>query len=157
MDNKFKINNINIKGFKSIDSEGQNIPIDDINILLGANGVGNELFISQEEIDFSDGAHLFGQRRISVNNASLESNIFLKTIIDSNFPIKSVNFLDNFRSFQFNDTSKESKIRSSVYIQDSKALHSDGGNLAAFLYVMKKHSESEKYYQSGKRRRKERI
>lgn len=214
MNDKFKINNINIKGFKSIDSEGQNIPIGNINILLGANGVGksnlisffemlkaitsgkfqnyvisnggadnllhygnkktrkisfkidfsensltrnynsellfkvgNELFISQEEIDFSDGAPIHGKSRISVNNAALESGIFLKKVNEYNLPIKSVNFLDSFRPFQFSDTSKESKIRSSVYIQDYKELHSDGGNLSAFLYVMKNHIESEKYYQ----------
>jgi len=48
--------------------------------------------------------------------------------------------------FQFHDTSKESKIRNSGYINDNEYLRSGGGNLAAFLYAIKKQKDGEKYY-----------
>ncbi len=41
-----KLTNIQLKGFKSIDEEGQDIPIQDITILLGANGSGKSNLIS---------------------------------------------------------------------------------------------------------------
>lgn len=41
-----KLTNIQLKGFKSIDMEGQDIPIQDITILLGANGSGKSNLIS---------------------------------------------------------------------------------------------------------------
>lgn len=41
-----KLTNINLKGYKSIDLEGQDIPIGDITILLGANGSGKSNLIS---------------------------------------------------------------------------------------------------------------
>lgn len=44
--NTLKLTNIQLKGFKSIDEEGQDIPIQDITILLGANGSGKSNLIS---------------------------------------------------------------------------------------------------------------
>ncbi len=55
--------------------------------------------------------------------------------------------LKNIHVFQFHDTSKESRIRNNVYINDNTFLRSDGGNLAAILYAMKNNSEHEKYYE----------
>ncbi|OQX72161.1 MAG: hypothetical protein B6D61_14905 [Bacteroidetes bacterium 4484_249] len=43
---RLKLKNIEIKGFKSINTKGQNIPIGDITILLGANGSGKSNLIS---------------------------------------------------------------------------------------------------------------
>jgi predicted ATPase len=39
--------------------------------------------------------------------------------------------------YQFHDTTRDAKIRKSCYASDSSYLHSDGGNLAAFLYMLK--------------------
>jgi len=44
--NKLKLRNIELKGFKSINAKGQNIPIGDITILLGANGSGKSNLVS---------------------------------------------------------------------------------------------------------------
>lgn len=41
-----KLTNINLKGYKSINLDGQDIPIGDITILLGANGSGKSNLIS---------------------------------------------------------------------------------------------------------------
>jgi predicted ATPase len=53
--------------------------------------------------------------------------------------------LRNCRVFQFHDTSKEAKVRNSGYVHDNRFLHSDGGNLAAFLYFLRD-TEHNKYY-----------
>jgi predicted ATPase len=37
-------------------------------------------------------------------------------------------------TYHFHDTSPESPIRTSAYVEDNQFLHSEGGNLAAFLY-----------------------
>lgn len=43
---KLKLTNINLRGYKSIDLRGQDIPFGDITILLGANGSGKSNLIS---------------------------------------------------------------------------------------------------------------
>jgi predicted ATPase len=42
--------------------------------------------------------------------------------------------LRSCRTYQFHDTSANANIRKSCYIDDSKYLRADGGNLASFLY-----------------------
>jgi len=46
MAENLKLKNIEISGYKSIDSEGQSIDIGDITVLIGANGAGKSNFIS---------------------------------------------------------------------------------------------------------------
>lgn len=44
---RLKLNNIELKGYKSINNEGQTLPInDDITVLIGANGVGKSNLVS---------------------------------------------------------------------------------------------------------------
>lgn len=43
---RLKLTNIHLNGFKSIDSGGQDIPLGDITILLGANGAGKSNLLS---------------------------------------------------------------------------------------------------------------
>ena len=45
-DNNLKLDSINLKGFKSIDNAGVDIPFGEITVLLGANGVGKSNLIS---------------------------------------------------------------------------------------------------------------
>jgi predicted ATPase len=45
------------------------------------------------------------------------------------------------RCYQFHDTSAMANIRSSAYIENNKYLHSDGGNLAAYLYMLRNKSD----------------
>jgi predicted ATPase len=49
--------------------------------------------------------------------------------------------LGSFRAFQFHDTSKESRIRQSGYLDDNRRLQRDAGNLAAFLYRLQQTKE----------------
>lgn len=54
--------------------------------------------------------------------------------------------LKSIQVFQFHDTSRESQIRNSCYINDNDFLRSNGGNLAAVLYALKNKPASENYY-----------
>ena len=45
-DNRMKLKSLNLKGFKSIDSEGQSITFGDITVFLGANGAGKSNIVS---------------------------------------------------------------------------------------------------------------
>ena len=57
-----------------------------------------------------------------------------------------VDFLLRCHLYHFADTSENARIRSSILIDDSAVLRSDGGNLAAFLYALKSRAEMEPYY-----------
>ena len=45
--------------------------------------------------------------------------------------------LEQCRVFQFHDTSPSSRVRTTAYIENNRCLMSDGGNLAAFLYMLR--------------------
>lgn len=212
--NRLKLKNIFLQGYKSISSEGQNIPIDDITIFLGANGAGKSNLISffqmlnfittgaiqkyigqsgtsdsllyfgskkttrlVAEITFSDHqsidkykfilSHAAGDTlifneetitwqksnspepfQISLDPGLKESGLFEYCKNKNSKAAQIVfNLLKNCQVFQFHDTSKEAKIRNSGYIDDADFLRSNGGNLAAFLYSIKKQTNGEQYYQ----------
>lgn len=46
METKLKLNTIRLTGFKSINTDGQEVPIKDITILVGANGAGKSNLVS---------------------------------------------------------------------------------------------------------------
>ena len=54
--------------------------------------------------------------------------------------------LNQCRVFQFHDTSENARIRKAGYIEDNRNLRLDGGNLAAFLYMLKETKAD--YYRS---------
>lgn len=49
--------------------------------------------------------------------------------------------------YQFHDTSESSRVRSRIYVDDAKSLHRDGGNLAAFLKMLREHKSWNRYYE----------
>lgn len=52
-------------------------------------------------------------------------------------------YLESFKIFHFHDTSQTAKIKSDSEIKDNSFLREDGGNLAAFLYLLQeKHPEA---------------
>jgi predicted ATPase len=54
--------------------------------------------------------------------------------------------LAGIRAYQFHDTSDTAKIKSNGYIDDSRYLRSDAGNLAAFLLAILDDPDNQKYY-----------
>ncbi len=55
--------------------------------------------------------------------------------------------LEKLKVFHFNDTSISSRIRSSTNLADGRYLRADVGNLAGFLYRLKKSEAEYAYYQ----------
>lgn len=56
-------------------------------------------------------------------------------------------FLSGCRVFQFHDTSATAKIRGAAYIDDSRFLRSDAGNLGPFLRGLKIGKPGKRYYE----------
>ncbi len=54
--------------------------------------------------------------------------------------------LSGIRTYQFHDTSDTAKIKDRGYVDDARYLRSDGGNLAAFLKMMKESQQYRQYY-----------
>ncbi len=206
-----KLQNIYIKGFKSIDNDiGQNIPLGDVTVLLGANGSGksnvvsffkmlnymmtgalkryvdqqgasrllfygpkqteiisfelkfedddafdtynarlsrglpDRLIVSGEKVTFQKkGGHLTPQEYFleSTNNESGLRD-------DTNKTSKVLySLLSGIRTYQFHDTSETAKIKDRGYADDAQYLRHDAGNLAAFLKMLRKTVEFEKYYE----------
>ncbi len=69
-----------------------------------------------------------------------------KAFLDEKIRKELYDFLSNISICQFNDTSDTSKIKDRSYVDDAKSLHHDGGNLAAFLKMLKGHATYDKYY-----------
>jgi predicted ATPase len=55
-------------------------------------------------------------------------------------------FFSGCRFFQFHDTSDTAHIRNNSYIERNKYLYSDAGNLPAYLYMLKNHSDKYRAY-----------
>jgi len=55
-------------------------------------------------------------------------------------------YLAKVGNYQFHDTSENSRIRTRVYVDDAQNLHRDGGNLAAFLKMLREHQDWNRYY-----------
>ncbi len=211
---RLRLNNIELKGYKSVNGAGQTLPInDDITILIGANGVGKSNIVSFFQLlnyamsgslqtyigenGFADAFLYYGSKNTDCIKAKLrfssgdsrneyafrlayaagDSMIFTEESIsfkkegrgtpfkltldvgkkesqlyeakNSNYKDTVqvfINLLKNCRYFQFHDTTKEAKIRKNGYINDNKFLRSNAGNLAAFLYGIKKQKGGRPYY-----------
>lgn len=213
MKSKLKLKQFTISGYKSFHPDGQTVPVEDITILLGANGSGKSNLVSFlkmlaysttkalqvyiGENGYAGSLLHYGAKQTSKLTAELvftaenaedkysftlahaagdtliftEENIYCKLsdkqkpyVITLDPGLKESGLYDkakepnkttcrvifqllkSIRVFQFHDTSKESRIRNSCYINDNKFLRDDGGNLAAFLYALKKKPENEDYY-----------
>ncbi len=55
--------------------------------------------------------------------------------------------LSRCRSYHFHDTSETARIRQSAYVEDNRYVRSDAGNLAAFLYGLKRNEATQPYYE----------
>lgn len=207
-----RLKNIYLKGYKSISGrDGQNIPLGDITVLLGANGSGksnllsffnmlnsmfldslNE-FVGREGVDrllfygmketesiffrleFKSG-EVRGNYEMTLHHG-LTDRLFIKKEeisadkskfkCESHFnPPQSTGFtspninmcadknflqlhalLSDMRIYQFHDTSDTAKIKDRGYVDDAKFLHSNAGNLAAFLKMIKESEKFRKYYE----------
>ena len=203
------LRNVKIDGYKSFGcgDDSLNVYLNDINIIIGANGTGKSSFISffsllnnmmtgalQQYVAMNGTAEEllhFGARHTPVINAELtfcnDSNtdkyIFslAKSIQDTlvitgeeiewnarKIPLSGAgkesylssltknkdyekvikHILRNCQTYQFHDTSVTSRIRGTARIDNNKMLYSNGGNIAAYLYMLqKKDNHTFKYYE----------
>lgn len=72
---------------------------------------------------------------------------FKEAIYDEKKRIDTYGFLSDLHVYQFHDTSETARIKDRIYVDDAKTLHRDGGNLAAFLKMLKGHAVYKKYYE----------
>jgi predicted ATPase len=161
---------ITIEGFKSIRSI-KDLNLRPISVLIGANGSGKTNFLDAfvlldnalthrmdaYAVEQGGASHLlhYGPKVTQDIRVSLSSNTFksLRThyvylendrIAGSRGYTGTVGApMPSFRRYQFNDTSKSSPLKRTNQVDDNRFLHTDGRNLATFLYLLKqKHQKS---------------
>lgn len=196
--NKFQLKEIKICGYKSLGTDMRPIELElnDLNILIGANGAGKSNFISffrmlsnimtgalQVYVGKNGSAESllqFGSKKTKMISASLkfknkkftdtyefslmkavndtlifaeetiitdkqkfelhsgQKESFLLTEEASHASERAVRaILSGCKTFQFHDTSPEAHIRNAAYLDNNRFLMSDGGNVAAYLYMLK--------------------
>lgn len=204
LENKSRLKEIRISGYKSLGTEAQPIQLElgNLNIIIGANGAGKSNFISFFQMlanmmtgalqiyvgknGTSESLLQFGAKRTKMISAGLtfknqkftntyefslvkavndtlifaeeavtagksrfehsgQKESFLLTNEATHASERAVRaILSGCRTFQFHDTSAEAHIRGAAYIDNNRFLMSDGGNAAAYLYMLK--VKYEQYY-----------
>jgi predicted ATPase len=105
--------------------------------------IGDNLFFKDERISFEQkgqstaltpaiplGSGRQVSRLLQISEGNTEYSKYIETIRSIRNTMKSWCF------YQFHNTSKDSSIRGAKYKEDSSYLRSDGGNLAAFLFML---------------------
>ncbi|AGT42689.1 hypothetical protein [Treponema pedis] len=116
---------------------GCNINVYDMSLV---KAVLYSLIFSKESIEWNGKVYEFVSRQ---KESYLVSND-LKSVSEKIIGM----ILSNCRTFKFHDTSMTSHIRSSALIDNNCFIMSDGGNIAAYLYMFKnRSSEYKKYYE----------
>lgn len=109
---------------------------------LKPNLQGN-LYFSNEETGFNRDYYNLGWDKDFLGNGYFESK--LKDANGQKYKYVR-RYMSSFKIFHFHDTSKSAKIKQKCSIDDNNYLREDGGNLAAYLYLLQ-----EKYPKSFKR------
>lgn len=110
-------------------------------------GLPDRLFVSGESVTHLREGHRqpqeyflpVGRDEVSIKEDTREDTCKTSRVI--------ARFLSGVRAYQFHDTSETARIRGRSYVDDSKHLLSDGGNLAAFLKRLKEGDEFRPYYE----------
>ena len=102
----------------------------------------NQLFFAEEKMEYQD------QRYSSPYVQDFGVGHFEAGVADSgDVTVRTLRgCLERLKIFHFNDTSISSRIRSSTNTADGGYLRADGGNLAGFLYRLKKNEAEYAYY-----------
>jgi len=106
----------------------------------------DRMFFAEEKTEHNTGSpessfsaqHKSGDRECFIFGDQQNNNLFENITI-----FKTINRIE---LFQFQDTSFESAMRRSMYIENDKTLYRDGSNLAPYLYRLKNDEQYKKYY-----------
>lgn len=102
-----------------------------------AYGAGDRLTLDNEYAFFRPkGASEFRERIISVSAQESPLRAYARDVADPTFRTVSW-WLSNINFFHFHDTSLTSALRQNAVAAQDRFLHSEGRNLAAFLYRLK--------------------
>ncbi len=107
-----------------------------------SHGLPDRLFISGEEVKYHKQSAPQPQEYF-LEAGGAESRLNQHSEKTSQVPHK---ILSGIRTYQFHDTSDTAKVKDRGYVDDTKYLRSDAGNLAAFLKMLKEHKTYQKYY-----------
>ena len=109
---------------------------DEYNLWLSYSEGGNTLVITDEGFEYHKSGLFPG--KMSFPAGRLESGLTDPSNV-SDARVRFVHaLLSGCRCYHFHDTSSEARIRGDSYIDDNRYLRNDAGNLAAFLYSIKK-------------------
>ncbi|NJD01763.1 MAG: DUF2813 domain-containing protein [Ruminiclostridium sp.] len=106
-----------------------------------AKGAGDTLFFTNEEVAFSRSGSVNDAPLISLGGGHTDTKMNLK---DLN-PLSKIgttaktirNIMNQWRFYQFHDTSDTARIKQQTLLNDCYYLRADAGNIAAFLYMLK--------------------
>lgn len=108
-----------------------------------AYGLPDRLFVSRERVSHQKSGRSKPQEYLLANGGS-EAGIGQ----DERPASKTLaGLLRGIQAFQFHDTSDTARIKDRIYVDDVSFLRSDGGNLAAFLKMLKESDDYLPYYE----------
>lgn len=99
----------------------------------------------QDSLIFMSEAVTWNGRRFELASGQKETYLLSNELKHSSEKIVR-SILSNCRTFQFHDTSTSAYIRGATRVDNNRFLMSDGGNIAAYLYMLKNKSEEYKKY-----------
>lgn len=99
----------------------------------------------QDSLIFLSESLTWNGRKFELASGQKESYLLSENAIHASEKIVR-GILSNCRAFQFHDTSSTAYIRGTSKIENNRFLMSDGGNIAAYLYMLKNKEEYRKYY-----------
>lgn len=101
-----------------------------------ASAAPDILIFTNEEVVFHR-AGFPNPQKIQLGAGHKESALEAAARSGNNTASVVLNLLKSCRTYQFHDTSENAKIRKGGYVEDTKYLRSDAGNLAAFLISLR--------------------
>ena len=122
------------------DDEGEK---EDIYSFCLEKSASDQMFFSEERMSYQDQRHFMPfEKEFGVGH--FEAGL----ADDWEATAKTLRrYLGQLKVFHFNDTTINSRIRSSTNTTDGGYLRSDGGNIAAFLYRMRENQDEVLYYE----------
>lgn len=103
---------------------------------------GDSFIFADEQVAFSNKAWNTQAPLRSLGAGHKESLLVNCSLINNKNLWKTAevigNIINQWRFYQFHDTSDEAAIKQKVYIEDNQYLRDNAGNLAPFLYAMKR-------------------
>lgn len=108
------------------------------------SAIGDKLFFKDERVNFSSNKYTTVSRTIPLGSGGSQSRLLQISETDPEYQQKNLKTIRTIKSimkkwsfYQFHNTTKDAYIRGASHKNDSSYIRSDGGNLAAFLYMLR--------------------